>query len=781
MSAFGDSKGVCSEDDNATESFQRKLRKAWGKAYKANYTALKKEDKGKRLNTLIYNHRLNNDGKSKRELTVDAESLVKTKTKTKSRRSRNIYEHLTFEGFKEHMEKPKNGGYDASAIQNMWMGLQASQKPCDSKGVVRGVGGHKRYRIKVGSESESASESAEERRHEIGKKQRKYLCPKDASDFLAGLADFDPMMDTEPLPKELINFGKVSAAGSSDAAPPPEQPGAGDDASNTASTPQTPSVHLDATASVPPESASKSKQPGKEGRFKKAEVIANAKTTWHEGFDNLSKQIEETKILITNVWDEDNSVEGDRPYRSHIDMLHVRSFVFRAVANAGLLDQTLGAIRARTSSSSSTEKIPPLSCKGCSQEEQGVLTRVQDFGIYMEKLNDMQPISVLKSKMSGFDLCSSKAEYLVLNKELQSIKSAITTCIKQTKKAVTELQKAIDRHKGQVVEKQDAAARSSAEKAVDAARKAAEPKAKAPTAGSAGDNAGPVMEILKIVELPSIARVRVPAAQTLQEALEAANVDLHGRREPVMVGMPEVVSQITTDPECRKHMGSFHADFVLSMEYRSKHGRAQLTLADMKEASNKFHGIRAPGEYQFTQQEFEALALGAKPTEVLKTWLTSDSCTIWGMAPTKQHVGVEQHFFGTVRLQVQGFRQCVCMPYLKARAAWGVDGEDDDFFSWIENGTTKEMSEFAAKMKPHIWSGTIGPNDVVFLPAGFLYIERSLTSTASGLKRVWLQPGDLEKLQKIEDGRTKKSKTAKLFLSSVPQIIAARTVAHGCH
>ena len=180
-----------------------------GKPTKAITTLSRRRTKVKKLRTLILNHRLSNQGKMKRELTVDLESITKIKKKVKSKRRRNIYAKQTFEAFKAHFEKPENGGYDTSSLLTMWQDLTNDKKPVDSKGVVKGVGGHKRYRVKVASVSESASESAEERQHSVAKKPRKDLCPTDASDFLAGKADFDVGDEDAALPTELKHVGTL--------------------------------------------------------------------------------------------------------------------------------------------------------------------------------------------------------------------------------------------------------------------------------------------------------------------------------------------------------------------------------------------------------------------------------------------------------------------------------------------------------------------------------------------------------------------------------------------
>ena len=71
-----------------------------------------------------------------------------------------------------------------------------------------------------------------------------------------------------------------------------------------------------------------------------------------------------------------------------------------------------------------------------------------------------------------FDGVETKADYAKANKAMQTMKTRINGCIKQTEKAAAQLEAAIARHQGRVSSKQDAAAKSVAQSAAASTAKA---------------------------------------------------------------------------------------------------------------------------------------------------------------------------------------------------------------------------------------------------------------------------------------------------------------------
>ena len=127
-----------------------------GENYKTYYSTLKK-DKAK-LNRAIVQHRVNNQGKKKRQLDAQAFRLTQTKGKTKVHRRIAKRRKFTFDAFKDHYEQKKNGGLSESQCRDRWSKGTSDVKPADHKGTVQGVKGHPRWRFDLtGSESQSES------------------------------------------------------------------------------------------------------------------------------------------------------------------------------------------------------------------------------------------------------------------------------------------------------------------------------------------------------------------------------------------------------------------------------------------------------------------------------------------------------------------------------------------------------------------------------------------------------------------------------------------------
>lgn len=170
--------------DHHNESLQRLLRKRWTSDYKTRWKDVT-ADKEKHASSIM-EHRFNNEGKSKRILNSELESLQQKRAKRKSKVHRNIYAPLTYEAFRYHFSKPLNGGFMDAQLVDKWQDIVKSQAPVDSAGVVAGKSGFKRYRVKIGEQEFSDSGEEEERSHLVGMRPRKQLKAEDADDFVAG-------------------------------------------------------------------------------------------------------------------------------------------------------------------------------------------------------------------------------------------------------------------------------------------------------------------------------------------------------------------------------------------------------------------------------------------------------------------------------------------------------------------------------------------------------------------------------------------------------------------
>ena len=74
-----------------------------------------------------------------------------------------------------------------------------------------------------------------------------------------------------------------------------------------------------------------------------------------------------------------------------------------------------------------------------------------------------------------------------------------------------------------------------------------------------------------------------------------------------------------------------------------------------------------------------------------------------------------------------------------------------------------------------MFGGTLGPNDIVFVPAGWLCAERTLASSAFGLRRTWCTDIQLQTLQHVAalDG-TKEGRAVKAIVDACRKAQSAR-------
>ena len=124
-------------------------------------------------------------GRNRRKLDTDLRQICQRDAKVKRRARRAVHNKLTWAGFREHFAKPENGGLSDVQINGKWAELEKTP-PADHKGVINGVSGCKRYRVKVRSESVSESGADQERVEVRGSKAAKTLKDKDVADFMAG-------------------------------------------------------------------------------------------------------------------------------------------------------------------------------------------------------------------------------------------------------------------------------------------------------------------------------------------------------------------------------------------------------------------------------------------------------------------------------------------------------------------------------------------------------------------------------------------------------------------
>ena len=202
LSSFKEARAICAECDWATESLQRLLRKKWKKDYKVKWAKAKKDKQ--KLSRGIVAFRAANSGNKKRALNGGKDKFLERDHRAKTNIRRRATRKMAWNQFKAYYESEDHGGYPPEALRRKWCKVQEDAgAPCDTKGVVAGVGGHPRYRVELedGDESISESEEAKIREHQKGSKEVEGMSIDDIVDFLAGNAELD-LDDDAALPPE---------------------------------------------------------------------------------------------------------------------------------------------------------------------------------------------------------------------------------------------------------------------------------------------------------------------------------------------------------------------------------------------------------------------------------------------------------------------------------------------------------------------------------------------------------------------------------------------------
>ena len=107
--------------------------------------------------------RLEDMGRSRRQLETGNANLVQTDGKLKRRVRRDVHQKLTWAGIREHFGKPEDGGLSDMQISARCAELEKAPPVDHTGGVVAGAIGCKCCRIKVRSDSAAESASEHER------------------------------------------------------------------------------------------------------------------------------------------------------------------------------------------------------------------------------------------------------------------------------------------------------------------------------------------------------------------------------------------------------------------------------------------------------------------------------------------------------------------------------------------------------------------------------------------------------------------------------------------
>ena len=194
---------VCLLDDLAIESMQKQLKQEWGQFYPVKWKAMKRDKQT--FNEKVLDFRMKNPslGRGKRKTRINTQRLTQVKKKTKGKKRRKIRKPMIFSHFVDWYATPAGGSHTKAQAIDKWKEMGKNGTKGDERGVYKGQGGQKRYKVQIGSESFSDSGSADELLHERVGKAAKVLKQDDIDDFLAGDLCLSDHEDTAVTPRKV--------------------------------------------------------------------------------------------------------------------------------------------------------------------------------------------------------------------------------------------------------------------------------------------------------------------------------------------------------------------------------------------------------------------------------------------------------------------------------------------------------------------------------------------------------------------------------------------------
>ena len=128
-----------------------------------------------------------------------------------------------------------------------------------------------------------------------------------------------------------------------------------------------------------------------------------------------------------------------------------------------------------------------------------------------------------------------------------------------------------------------------------------------------------------------------------------------------------IVDTLKKVPEVRVKLGIFHADFLISDEYRSTSGRAIISHT-MPAYDEMMQPYRHPSNFVFSDEVAEKAIDNSQPQAASRRTFLKNllaSAFLYGMAPGKQFVGMDMLGLPTERVQTQGIRLVFALDGLK--------------------------------------------------------------------------------------------------------------------
>jgi hypothetical protein len=184
------------------------------------------------------------------------------------------------------------------------------------------------------------------------------------------------------------------------------------------------------------------------------------------------------------------------------------------------------------------------------------------------------------------------------------------------------------------------------------------------------------------------------------------------------------------DPELDKHRAEFEERFPKSLQYKQS-GKAHKTTASLDGLVKVLEkAVRPPPTKG-------AVLLGSNGLEQAKNHCAADGGFSQGALfvyhPSMKYVGPETREASSVRYQESGCKDVLAVPFLTAEALVSSQGEPQpdlrtilDYLAGLTVATAKEFKLAAGE---RLFFGTVGPQELLYVPLGHLVVERVNNNT----------------------------------------------------
>jgi hypothetical protein len=659
-----------------------------------------------------------NVGRFKRRLPTDFEQLASEVAVGRRHVKRRHHRKMDFGRFCAHYSKDEHGGYSVQQLKDKWLAETIGREPVDTKGVIKGVCGHKRYRFEVSDSSDSEDVSERVTRHTRMTKPKKEMDQDTVRDALAGRASFDA--DSDELPMELREESLNTPAPS----PALAEDKLRSEARDTASVASSPGGKGQACEDL---------GSGKKSRWRRGQAIAGATTMASKSHAELVTECSDFAEKLRDVSAEVNGVPQDEvcKFSRYVDMQKAATVMVEWLTSA-------------------PEDSPSNALKQTLLEGTPERTTMLDFYcgfLGTPTLRHFQEgIADLEHATNADDLTTKFAK-------LTDARKLIKGGLNAVQRSCQDLHKQI----------RDALGRQAKAVAATAAVIAAK--------GSPRKSGQSTAEIPAIFDhtFPDLAHMQIITNdQAIDEITPEKLFEGLDLSVPICFRSAAIHATLQNDHALCQHMAMFQADCVHSSEFHSPSGRAAKVCYDIDRALGfmlKYMPLVARC-FSSTQELAQFVQSDKKKEGHLAKLVLNNHCHLWGMAAGKTFVGLDFLGVSTLRWTSCGLRSLILLRIealyaARAKIGGGITEESsmDQVRDAVAQLHAQGVAALADELRGDILTITAGPGDCVLVPAGWLACERTLGQAAFGLRKLVLTStsGACQALQRLAARREKPS------------------------